>query len=154
MRVRARNYWGWGEFSDILTIKASSFPEQVSQPSTAIDEVTGGIRVQWTAPFNNAEEITKYKIEAESKTGDWIEICTLNNIASMLITTRCIEPMQTFVDPTGLNLVFGDIVKVRVSAFNKNGWGLESIPNTQGEYVRTAPTFMNPPLRNPLTNDL
>jgi len=29
VRVRARNYWGWGEFSEILTIKASTVPDQV-----------------------------------------------------------------------------------------------------------------------------
>lgn len=29
VRIAAKNYWGWGEFSEILTIKAASFPEQV-----------------------------------------------------------------------------------------------------------------------------
>lgn len=29
VRVRARNYWGWGEFSEILTIKASTVPDEV-----------------------------------------------------------------------------------------------------------------------------
>ena len=27
VRVRAKNYWGWGEYSDVLTIRASSVPE-------------------------------------------------------------------------------------------------------------------------------
>lgn len=27
LRVRARNFWGWSEFSDLLSIKASTVPD-------------------------------------------------------------------------------------------------------------------------------
>lgn len=43
IKVRARNYWGWGDFSDIITIKASTFPDKVEPPTTTIDAATGGI---------------------------------------------------------------------------------------------------------------
>ena len=66
VRIFAKNYWGWGEFSDTLTIVASSFPEQVAIPTTGIDEATGGLRVQWVAPFDNSATITAYLIEAKS----------------------------------------------------------------------------------------
>ena len=64
VRIAAKNYWGWGSYSEILTITAASFPEQVSQPSTGIDEATGGLRVEWTEPFNNSAAVTAYLIEA------------------------------------------------------------------------------------------
>jgi hypothetical protein len=27
VRIAAKNYWGWGKFSEVLTITAASFPE-------------------------------------------------------------------------------------------------------------------------------
>lgn len=37
VRVAAKNYWGWGSFSEVLTIIAASFPEKVAAPTTSID---------------------------------------------------------------------------------------------------------------------
>jgi hypothetical protein len=45
IRVRAKNYWGWGEFSETLEMKASSMPGKVSMPRTSIYSETGGIQV-------------------------------------------------------------------------------------------------------------
>ena len=45
VRVAAKNYWGWGNFSEVLSITAASFPERVAQPTTGIDEATGGLRI-------------------------------------------------------------------------------------------------------------
>ena len=64
VRVAAKNYWGWGEFSEVLTITATSYPEQPEAPTTGIDEVAGGLRAIWVAPFDNSEPITAYLIEA------------------------------------------------------------------------------------------
>ena len=61
--------------------------------------------------------------------------------------------MAVFVEPTTFGLVFEDLIEVRVAATNVNGQGAFSEPNTSGEFVRTIPTFMNPPQRDPLTND-
>jgi hypothetical protein len=43
------------------------------------------------------------------------------------------------------NLVLGDLVVVKVAAYNANGWGSESSPNTFGATVRTIPAAMNNP---------
>lgn len=61
--------------------------------------------------------------------------------------------MDTFWDTETYNKQFMDLVQFRVTAYNVNGWGESSEPNTDGATVRTAPRFMNPPLRNPTTND-
>ena len=37
VKIAAKNYWGWGAFSDVLTIKASSFPEKVQTPTTVLN---------------------------------------------------------------------------------------------------------------------
>lgn len=43
VRVRARNFWGWSEYSDLLEIKASTWPSKVNTPLTVLDESSGDI---------------------------------------------------------------------------------------------------------------
>jgi len=63
MRVRAKNVWGWGQFSPILTIKAATRPAKMAtKPVTSVDPVTGGVLIEWTAPFSNSQSISQYKI--------------------------------------------------------------------------------------------
>lgn len=58
IRVRAKNVWGWGQFSPILTIKAATRPAKMAtKPVTSIDPITGGIMIEWIAPFSNAQSI-------------------------------------------------------------------------------------------------
>ena len=64
IKVRAKNFWGWGTFSDTISIKASTVPEKVDSPVTTIDSATGGLTISWTAPYDNADTITEYLIEA------------------------------------------------------------------------------------------
>ena len=61
--------------------------------------------------------------------------------------------MNDFVDPSTFNLIFEDVVIIRVAAENVNGMGDFSVPNVDGEYVRTIPSYMNAPQRDSLTND-
>jgi hypothetical protein len=42
-RVRAKNTFGFGNFSSILDIKAATWPEISSSVITSIDDITGGI---------------------------------------------------------------------------------------------------------------
>jgi hypothetical protein len=44
-RVRALNIWGWGSYSDIKTIKASTAPQTVSNIVTSIDPASGGVLI-------------------------------------------------------------------------------------------------------------
>ena len=110
------------------------------------------MRVEWTAPFDNSDEIIAYLIEAQEQDGDWTEICDGTD-PTVVATQRCIQDMNVFVDPATFNLAFEDTVYVRVSAENVNGVGDVSVPNVDGAYVRTAPSYMNAPQRDGLTND-
>jgi len=152
-KVRAKNYWGWGPVSTILTIKAATFPNKPNAPTTFIDSATGGLRVEWVAPYANSDTITAYQLQALKKDGaTWFNICDGSN-ATVVSLKKCIEPMATFYDPLKLNLAFQDLIKVKVLAINVNGPGSYSDSNTTGETVRTVPRFMNAPLRGVLTSD-
>jgi hypothetical protein len=62
-RIRAQNKWGWGDWSSIVSVKASTWPEVVAEPSTAIDESNGNVVVTWQAPDPRGSDITSYVIE-------------------------------------------------------------------------------------------
>jgi hypothetical protein len=53
-KTRARNFFGWSEFSNVLDIKAATWPEIAEAATTRIDDTSGGVVIEWLAPFNNA----------------------------------------------------------------------------------------------------
>ncbi len=60
MKVRAKNAFGWSDFSEILVIKAATWPEIAKPVVTSIDSSTGDVLLSWTAPYHNEQTITKY----------------------------------------------------------------------------------------------
>ena len=60
--------------------------------TTAIDEATGGLRIQWVAPFDNSAALEAYLIEAKASDDSWVTICDGSD-PLVLLTQRCIEPM-------------------------------------------------------------
>lgn len=60
-RVSAINAHGAGQASPVKTIIASSAPDMMQAPSTAIDSYTF-IRVSWTAATDNSDSITEYNV--------------------------------------------------------------------------------------------
>ena len=68
LKVRARNYWGWGDFSDVLVIKTATWPENMVAVTTSIIVSTGYVKIQWTKPYDNEQVITAYSIEIADRT--------------------------------------------------------------------------------------
>lgn len=119
---------------------------------TTIEAVTGGLRVSWVKPDSNSDEITAYRVEALLPSGLWSEIC--DGSRAVVVTSQgCIIPMSTFWDGATYKKNYGDLVQFRVTAFNVNGWGKSSLPNTTGARVLTVPRTMNRPLRDTRTSD-
>lgn len=53
-RVRARNVWGWGAYSNSIAVKAATRPGDMQAVTTSIDTATGGVKIQWVAPASNS----------------------------------------------------------------------------------------------------
>ena len=66
-RVRARNIFGWGPYSQVTYIQAAREPDQPVPPTTSIDASTGGVVITWTAPSARGAAITAYQIEIANK---------------------------------------------------------------------------------------
>jgi len=146
-KVRAKNFWGWGAFSDIVSIKAAKFPAKMVAVTSSIDPVTGGMKIMWLAPYNNEQPITKYKIELKKGTAVsgpvWLETASCNGADSTTITNMyCIVPMPELrsTATAGYNYVFREMVVAKVQAYNSYGWGDDwSDSNTSGGTTRVEP---------------
>lgn len=49
-QVRSKNKWGWGDYSPVASIKASTWPIMATAPTTSINQADGAVIVQWDEP--------------------------------------------------------------------------------------------------------
>ena len=111
-KVRAKNIHGWGPFSPVGTIKAASSPAQMSAVTTSIDTSTGGVKISWTAPFDNNDAIIGYKIEIFERTGTTAtEHASCNGLDATVISNKyCIVPISVLTTTYGY--LFDELVMV------------------------------------------
>jgi len=57
-RVRAKNKWGWGTFSPVFTIQASTIPDKMTPPTVANNLQTGQVTISWVKPNDRNNAIT------------------------------------------------------------------------------------------------
>jgi hypothetical protein len=118
----------------------------MDEVATSLDPATGGLLVSWTAPYDNAQTITAYKIEVQYGT-DWSEEtagCDASD-ATIMSNMYCIIPLSA-LRATPFDLVYGDLLQARASAYNVYGWG-ETSDAAGAQTVRTEPLQMDPPQR-------
>ena len=46
-KVRAKNFWGWSEYSSETSIKAATIPEKPITVETSVDSSTGDVVIDW-----------------------------------------------------------------------------------------------------------
>lgn len=154
-RIRAKNKWGWSPVSPIFSIQASSVPDKVAVPVTSITS-DGQVQITWTRPNDRSNAITQYKIEIQSATDSslWQEsVATCDGSNAAIVTARvCKVPMETILEAP-YSYTLNQVIAVRVSAFNMNGWGLASSANTAGAVAKTKPAAMLAVLRGAETTE-
>lgn len=131
-KIRPRNKWGWGEFSSPnLEVLAASVPYKTDIAVTTIDPVTGGVKISWTAPYENGATISAYHIELTDNNGLWqTEPLCDGSQQETIDALSCIIPMDTLSLSHGL--IFDAFVYVRISASNQMGQGAWSQTNSDG----------------------
>ncbi len=73
-KVRARNSYGWGDYSSVATISATDKPATMSAVTVALSNTD--VRISWSAPSSNSDTITKYKILILQSDGTYSEDTT------------------------------------------------------------------------------
>lgn len=132
--MKAGNAFGYGKYSDPIKVKAAGVPKKVQMANTRVDEETGDVVVEWTAPHDGGSAITGYRVRIADKTEEnWIsyQACPGTDPAVLSCTIK-----MAALKEEPYNYEFEQIVKVKVSAINEYGVGEPSVPNTQGADIR------------------
>ena len=80
-KVRARNIYGYGLFSDVVEIIPDDVPATMDAPITSLEYPL--VSIAFTAPFDNGRPILAYQIEIFSKlTKTFIEMTAVCDGAS------------------------------------------------------------------------
>jgi len=143
-RLSAKNIYDWGPKSALLIVVAAGVPEQMEVPVTSIDlSNPKNILVTWVEPYDNSDTINEYEIVFRRNTdGIYVGVNECVSIKPLLVLS-CSVPITVFTDVATFNLLYNDLVKVRVRARNTNDWGDYSESNISGARIQTKPMKMN-----------
>ena len=123
-RLRVNNRIGYSDYSNILTIKFNSIPEQMSPPT--LDELNSDsrnnkipyIKVSWTNS-NNDISITGYKLEMRLSTDSDTEINTIYEDTN-------INTLSYTIYQDNNNIIVGNTYYFYISCKNEIGYSIRS----------------------------
>jgi hypothetical protein len=127
--------YGFGDYSDIALIRASSVPDTMSMVNTII--VGTDILINWQPPADGGDGISAYEVEIYVPQSDSyvVEPTYCDNLDET--TLQCVVPHSHLIDV--YDFAVDDLVKARVRAYNINGWSDQSQLNTDGAKVQSSP---------------
>ena len=130
-RVRASNNFGWGLFSDELTIRTDDVPSQIVPVETTNENVN--VRISWKTPStDNGSPILEYKIYFLGSNNTVSETASCDGTDSDIVisqTPSCLVSVSE-LRKAPFSLTKGMIVKAQVKARNIEGWSPLSNTNT------------------------
>jgi len=146
-RVRAKNAYGYGIYSDPASIRTSDKPEIMTAVSTSIVDSIN-VRIRWVKPYENSESINAYKILILQSNGVYSELLSYcdGTQAVIILQSYCDIPMAS-LRASPYSLSQNSLVIAKASAKNIFGWAQFSTPNVDGARIQVAPYQMNAPTR-------
>lgn len=121
-QIRARNIYGFGPFSDVVTVVASAVP---GEPDIALTTTQAtGIVISFFAPDNNGATITGYTILFEGLDGKFYDNpeCDATLTPGTNGYFSCTASFLS-LRSAPFDLVYGSLVSVIVQSTNKIGTG-------------------------------
>lgn len=144
-KIRARNIYGWGDFSPIAQIRTSDSPGQMEivYTDSFVDAIDGisKVRITFSEPEANGEYISKYQIMVQKYDGvTFIEDTTHcdGSDSQVIANMYCDIPMTT-LRAAPYSLTKGMLIKVIARAYNLYQWGQFSQVNVDGATLETEP---------------
>ena len=119
-KVRARNEFGFGDFSQEVLILCAFAPEPPGTVTTA--NSNSDIVISWSEPELNGLLITEYTILIQKSDYTYTtDLMYCNGALHVIVSTRtCTVPLSS-LQVTPYNLVFGDHINVIVVSTNEYG---------------------------------
>ena len=132
---------------------SSDVPDRPDPVQTEITNLD--VKITWTEPSNNFAAIEYYTVRVlESNEVDFIDetlYCDGTN-EQVVQQKSCLIPLSVLLQEPW-NLQFDQLITATVTACNRNGCGVESVPNTDGARTQTVPLQPAPPVEAQLTNE-
>jgi hypothetical protein len=150
-RVRAKNIYGWGNWSTTLVVPTGTVPDTpnkmvVINPRTSTTDFTPNVKeisISWSAPRENGAKISRYTIQLyvkrEGKFREYPALCD-GKSSTVIINKRC-DISSNVLAGTEFGYRSGDMFVAKVSATNSFGEGKFSMPNTTGGTVFKLEVF-------------
>jgi hypothetical protein len=135
-RVTGKNKHGNSvSASPVATFTASSIPLKMATPTTSNNTINA--QITWVAGDGQGQAISQYLIQIQGKDGTFYS--QTNYCPGTDVSVLSCNVPYTVLRATPYNLVLNDLVIVRVSAKNSNGWGSNSDASTGGASIQTEP---------------
>lgn len=152
-RVRARNKWGYGPYSETVSIQASTNPQR-QQSAPVTQNFESSVLISWAKPEEKGAPIEEYEVMI--LTHDGVESSTeplaCNGADQEVVAARsCVIPLVNLRSEPFL-LDYPMVVRAKVRSRNANGWSTFSDVNTEGAIIKTEPAQMLAPTRGHLTD--
>ena len=134
MRYRAKNIYGWGDYSEsaeILTIQEPGRPDPVQT-----QVVSSNVLIVWTEPESYGSAITHYEVQFLAADGN---VYSDTSYCVTETTASCLIPMQQLTSELEpFQLTLGTLIQASVRAVNGQGPGEYSELNTDTSYGGVA----------------
>ena len=98
------------------------------------------VKFEWLEVEANFNEITAYQVIISDDQGDYIEepiYCDASEY--LIVATRWCKIPEIVLRSEPYNLAFDTMIEAKVKAWNINGWGEYSDPNTSGALIQIEP---------------
>lgn len=132
--MAARNKYGWGSYSTVVSVLAAVIPDAPSTVFTVQDGLFS--ELSWNIPAANGADVESFEIVIQGVSTGFAasDTCTGDDPA----LTEC---QVAYSELTGADfgLELGDLIVVQVRAINEIGSGPFSVLNDSGDIVRTVP---------------
>ena len=143
-KVRARNIYGYGEYSAVTVVTPDDKPGKTAIATVALSATTPTeVEVSWPLPNDHSSVITSYEILFMLANGDFAHELTRcdGTDATVVSARKCSVPMATLRTLTARPR--DSLIRVKVRAFNAKGSGDYSEVNTAGATIETEPTNLS-----------
>mmetsp|Transcript_9440 Transcript_9440/g.8971 ORF Transcript_9440/g.8971 Transcript_9440/m.8971 type:complete len:317 (+) Transcript_9440:887-1837(+) len=137
-KVRAKNIYGYGDFSGVISALASSVPDTMAAPVVTV--AAGEVKVDFVVPDDGFVAIDYYHVQILDKNTDTMveELTNCDGADSDVISdTYCTIPMTDLIANEGY--AAGDLLQAHIRAHNALGWGEYSALNIGGDRIESEP---------------
>jgi titin len=149
-KIRARNIYGYGDFSEESTFTPVNVPSTMEPVTTVFN--FPNIDINFVEPDDSGSPVLTYQILFyDHALASYREVTSLCDGADQTVidAMSCTVSIADLI--TELSYSRGDVVYVKAAASNTEGFGALSSPNTSSAEIQTVPAQMSPPTITALT---